>query len=88
MIERQTNFDRIRSSSIDKLIEWYCYHRNCGMCPYGGVECGIREWLMQEEEPPEAINVYDEREVHNNCTVEIWKNTKTGRVSVGWYENG
>lgn len=32
-------------------------------------------------------NVYDECEVHHNCTVEIWTNTKTGAVSIGWYEN-
>ena len=35
-----------------------------------------------------ANNVYDECEVHHNCTVEIWKNSKTGEVSIGWYENG
>ena len=32
-------------------------------------------------------NVYDECEVHYNCVVEIWKNTKTGKISIGWYEN-
>ena len=35
-----------------------------------------------------ANNVYDECEVHHNCTVEIWKNSRTGEVSIGWYENG
>jgi len=35
-----------------------------------------------------ANNVYDECEVHHNCTVEIWKNSKTGEVSIGWYEDG
>ena len=34
-----------------------------------------------------ADNVYDECEVHENVTVEIWKNSKTGEVSIGWYEN-
>lgn len=47
-LSKQTNADRIRSMSIDKLIEWYCYHRDCGLCPYGGIDCGIREWLEQE----------------------------------------
>lgn len=32
-------------------------------------------------------NLYDEREVHENCTVEILKNSITGETSVGWYEN-
>ena len=35
-----------------------------------------------------ANNVYDEREIHENCTVEIWKNSTTGEISIGWYENG
>ena len=35
----------------------------------------------------EADNVYDECEVHENCTVEIWRNSKTGKISIGWYEN-
>ena len=34
-----------------------------------------------------ADNVYDECEVHYNCVVEIWKNSKTGKISIGWYEN-
>ena len=45
---KPTNADRIRAMDIDHLIEWYCYHRPCGSCPYGGVECGIRDWLYQE----------------------------------------
>ena len=32
-------------------------------------------------------NVFDECEVHKNCTVEIWKNSQTGEISIGWYEN-
>lgn len=34
-----------------------------------------------------AVAFYDKREVHENCTVEVLTNTKTGDVSVGWYEN-
>ena len=34
-----------------------------------------------------AVNVYDECEVHENVTVDIWKNSKTGEMSIGWYEN-
>lgn len=32
-------------------------------------------------------SIYDVVEVHTNATVEILRNTKTGEVSVGWYEN-
>ena len=34
-----------------------------------------------------VTNLYDEEEVHTNCTVQIWKNTTTGEVSIGWWEN-
>lgn len=44
-----TNADRIRAMDSDHLIEWFCRGRPCGTCPYNGVECGIREWLKQEE---------------------------------------
>ena len=32
-------------------------------------------------------NLFDEREVHTNCTVEIWRNSVTGEMSIGWWEN-
>ena len=52
-VKRQTNADRIRSMSIDKIIEWFCRGRHCGSCPYGGVECGIRDWLESPAENPQ-----------------------------------
>lgn len=30
---------------------------------------------------------FDLIETHLNCTVEVWKNTRTGEISVGWYKN-
>ena len=30
--------------------------------------------------------VYDKRTVFRNVTVEILENTKTGKVSIGWYK--
>lgn len=32
-------------------------------------------------------NIYDEEEIYPNCTVQVWRNSKTGEVSVGWWEN-
>ena len=32
-------------------------------------------------------NLFDVEEVYPNCTVQIWKNSVTGEVSVGWWEN-
>ena len=33
------------------------------------------------------INVYDERIVYPDCTVEILRNSVTGKESVGWWRN-
>ena len=32
-------------------------------------------------------NLYNEKEVHENVTVEVWRNSYTGKTSIGWYEN-
>ena len=32
-------------------------------------------------------NIFDEEEIHENCTVQILKNSITGETSVGWWEN-
>ena len=54
-------------------------------CP----ECGLR---LTNVGPGVTINVqaniYDVREVHHNCTVEVLRNSRTGECSVGWYEEG
>ena len=34
-----------------------------------------------------SINVFDEVEVHDNCTVQILRNTITGQTSIGWWDN-
>lgn len=34
-----------------------------------------------------TIPIYDECEVHTNCTVEILRNSKTGEISIGWWPN-
>ena len=31
--------------------------------------------------------VFDVEEIHDNCTVQILKNSVTGETSVGWWEN-
>lgn len=33
------------------------------------------------------INVYDEEEIRKNCTVQILRNSITGKTSIGWWEN-
>ena len=31
------------------------------------------------------VNIFDEEEVHTNCTVVIWRNSVTGDESFGWF---
>ncbi len=32
------------------------------------------------------VNIYDQEEIHHNCTVQVLTNSVTGEVSVGWWE--
>ena len=32
-------------------------------------------------------NIFDIEEIHPNCTVQILRNSVTGEISVGWWEN-
>lgn len=34
------------------------------------------------------INLFDKREVYENCTVEILTNSVTGQQSIGWWHGG
>ena len=33
------------------------------------------------------IEYFDIEEIHSDCTVQILKNSETGAISVGWWEN-
>ena len=41
---------------------------------------------MESDEEVE-VNIYDEEEIHTNCTVQILRNSVTGQISIGWWEN-
>lgn|GEM_PF-5807866 len=34
-----------------------------------------------------TINIYDQEEIHHNCTVQILSNSVTGEVSIGWWKD-
>ncbi len=36
--------------------------------------------------PQITTNIYDTEEIHHNCTVQVLRNSLTGEVSVGWWE--
>lgn len=35
----------------------------------------------------EPSGIYDVEEIHQNCTVQVLRNSETGEISVGWWEN-
>lgn len=37
-------------------------------------------------EPKITTNIYNQEEIHHGCTVQILRNSVTGDVSVGWWE--
>lgn len=37
-------------------------------------------------EPQITTNIYDTEEIHHGCTVQVLRNSVTGDVSVGWWE--
>lgn len=61
----------------------------CMACPARSNICPCLDYqiICKHYEPPVKTNIFDEREVHENCTVEILKNSITGETSIGWYEN-
>lgn len=34
-----------------------------------------------------SVSIFDEEEIHTNCTVQILRNSITGETSIGWWEN-
>lgn len=49
-------------------------------CPNCGAD-------MRGKSTKVETNIFDEEEIHENCTVQILKNSQTGEISVGWWEN-
>ncbi len=45
------------------------------------------ETMTPEEEELLEVNLYEEVELHTNCTVQILRNVLTGELSIGWWEN-
>lgn len=39
---------------------------------------------MEDKIIATEINVYDKEEIYTNCIVQVWTNTVTGEVSIGW----
>lgn len=52
------------------------------------IDMAISALKKQEGEKPIAVetNIYDQEEIHHGCTVQVLRNSVTGEVSVGWWE--
>ena len=41
---------------------------------------------MGEKYEVTNLDEFDVEEIHENCTVQILRNSRTGEVSIGWWE--
>lgn len=55
---------------------------------YIACDMAISALEKQEGKNPIAVetNIYDTEEIHHGCAVQILRNSVTGDVSVGWWE--
>ena len=60
-----------------------CTCANCG----AEIQYVVYPGGVVHEKDETARRLYDEIERHENCTVEILRDSKTGEESVGWWEN-
>lgn len=58
--------------------------------PWDFITWGRPNWCPVEQIDDDRVelNVFNEIEVHENCTVEILRNSITKQISIGWKENG
>lgn len=79
---------------------WECRFRIHGHCAadkeyrYVGVGTDAprnrQSWCpakLYEEPVITSFGIFDQEEVHENCTVQILSNSVTGEVSIGWKDN-
>ena len=57
----------------------YRYTEECEGVPCPG-DCDMCNRNIQS-------NLFDIEEIYENCTVQILKNSITGEISIGWWEN-
>lgn len=79
-------------SEAVKTIRDYCSKTECKNCVFAEDVHFLRKcWLMRyvpdDWEEPSETNLYDIEEIHENCTVQILRNSVTGETSIGWWEN-
>ena len=76
-----------------KTIKEYCSKTSCAEnCVFAESGtfwkvCGLMRHLPEDWKEPPETNLYDEEEIHENCTVQILRNSVTGETSIGWWKN-
>lgn len=53
----------------------------------GGQDGATVKYAGHDQIADMELNLYDQEEIHENCTVQILRNSITGAVSVGWWSN-
>lgn len=43
--------------------------------------------MNEKEIEVNDVDIYDQEEIYTNCTVQVLRNSVTGKVSVGWWKN-
>lgn len=95
-----TRCDTLLPSTNKKILVYIPRYGECRICelivedlkPYWEGEGGFSTELDSEDmwcdiPYPESteVCVYDNKEVYDNCTVEIWSNENN--MSIGWWKN-
>ena len=56
MVEKMTNYERIKQMTVDEMANFFYHRFDCGACPADEVRCFtscemfIKEWLLSEVE--------------------------------------
>ena len=67
-------------SELRDYDPWFC---DGHFCPKDCDHCPVR---AEKRQAVDSV-LYEEVERHDNCTVQVLRNTITGELSVGWWEN-
>lgn len=90
--ERKYGYDDYEDI-VDRLLTCVVMS-DCEQCEYKKDGCSYDFLCMEAAKAltgfirPESSGWYDLEEIHKNCTVEVWKSSLTGEVSIGWYAEG
>lgn len=71
----------------------YCKNTDCDGCVFDAQlknhYCALAGFPVNWFIPKQIVetNIYDQEEIHKNCTVQILRNSVTGETSIGWWED-